>query len=367
MGRKPIGESFAQAPPDRVEQTCGKCHLPDKTGAAAAAPVLNAKHWRRTSHARQGISCLTCHKAHGDSQHLLQKPPSELCRECHPQVINKSDGYTHRPVSEGQCLLCHTPHGGSARHNLLDKVSDACLSCHQPGAPGFVTAHSGYTVEKSDCLSCHNPHSFDRGRALLRKAEHAPFAARQCAVCHGQATADAKPALVKPVKELCLTCHPANTVMPTTGEGGKELVQHPPAQQGLCTQCHNPHASDRPKQMKDRTDYVCFSCHGGIEDATLSQYRHKPVTTGDCSLCHRGHTSPEKHLLNKESIALCNGCHTTQGKFSHPVGVWKGKPIRDPNTKQTLTCARCHAVHGSRFATLLPEDEDMLCRGCHKK
>ncbi len=366
MGKNPIGESFSQAPADRIEQACGKCHLPDKSGATSAAPALSAKYWHRTSHARQGTSCLTCHQAHGDSQRLLRKPPSELCRECHPQVINKPDGYTHRPVAEGQCLLCHTPHGGPARHNLLDKVSDACLACHKPGAPGFAAAHSGYAVEQGDCLSCHNPHSFDKGSALLGKTEHAPFAARQCAVCHGSPVPGAAPQLVKPAKDLCLGCHPAAKATSDVGATGEPLVKHPPVEQGLCTQCHNPHASDQPKQMRDRTDYVCFACHSTIEEDTQSRYQHSPVSSGDCLLCHRGHGSPQPHLLTQESVALCNSCHKTQGSFSHPVGTWKGKPIHDPNTKQIMTCARCHAVHGSQLPSILAKEEDTLCRGCHK-
>jgi predicted CXXCH cytochrome family protein len=136
--------------------------------------------------------------------------------------------------------------------------------------------------------------------------------------------------------------------------------------QGLCTVCHNPHATPQPKALKDRVDYVCFFCHSKTEEATLQTYRHKPVSTGNCLLCHRGHVAPHQQLLNNGPIELCSTCHATQGKFTHPVGVWKGKPTLVPGTKETMVCSHCHAVHGSPYDGILPQEETALCRTCHK-
>lgn len=366
MGKTKIGVVFSDkdAP---VEAACGKCHIREgDAGVPDTGRRIDPKYWRRSLHARQQASCLTCHKIHGGEGRALKQPPEALCLSCHGSVVNKDGPYTHQPVAQGKCLLCHVPHGGAPRHNLADDVAGTCRSCHRPEGEKFAAAHSGYGVAQSNCLSCHSAHSFDREHGLLAKNQHPLFAERKCEACHTPSVGDAVPELRKPAKELCLTCHSASKIRPTKGPDGKPLVQHPPVQQGLCTTCHSPHASAYPAELKDRTDYVCFFCHAKVETATRQPYSHKPVATGNCLLCHRGHVSPEAKLLTKESISLCVSCHTTQGKLTHPVGLWKGKMVRDPATGAPVVCARCHAVHGSAFPAILPSEEDALCRGCHK-
>jgi predicted CXXCH cytochrome family protein len=263
-------------------------------------------------------------------------------------------------------MLCHNPHGSGVPNDVVQTIGDSCRSCHPVGAPGFADAHAKYSMEQSSCVSCHNPHSFDRGKALLGKNQHTPFAARRCNVCH-QGGAGSRPSLIKPQKELCLGCHPASSIMPAKNAAGAPMVQHGPVTQGLCTTCHNPHATDHPNHLKAKLDQTCFVCHGKVEEATLSLHEHAPVATGNCLLCHEGHTSPEAHLLNRPPIQLCESCHTTQGRFSHPVGLLNGRTVRDPNTGGMLVCASCHAVHGSDTGYLLPQEETALCRSCHSK
>ncbi len=364
-GKKPIGETLADAEAQRVEKICGKCHLGDS--GTAGAPTINPKHWQHTRHAQGGVSCLSCHKIHGGVERSLKQAPSQLCLGCHAAVLNQDGQYTHRPVADGKCLLCHTPHGGKRRHNLVDTPSSACLTCHQAEKQSFVAAHSGYSVKTSDCSSCHDPHSFDHAGKLLGKFKHQPFAEGKCEVCHRRGAAGDPVQLVKPQGELCRTCHPAKEKASAEEAAGDVPKEHPPAAQGLCTTCHNPHAANYSTHLADRTDYLCFACHAKIESDTFSSYQHSPVATGNCLLCHQGHDATEKALLKQDGVALCNGCHGTQGRFSHPVGVWKGKLVRDPNTKQPMTCARCHAVHGSPLASLLSREEDALCRECHKR
>lgn len=365
MGKKPPLEPFEDL--SHAETACGKCHLKQADSPAPEAwRKIEPEYWHRTQHANQQISCLSCHKVHGGVDRSLQDAPSALCLKCHQSVMGKESEYTHEPIAKGKCLLCHLPHGGSARHNLVDNLPAACLSCHGP-AENLAAPHSNFAMEKSNCTPCHNPHSHDRQSALLGKVQHPPFAARKCDVCHVASAEHSPSELVKPKNELCLGCHPADKIAPATGAQGAPLTGHPPVKQGLCTLCHDAHASDYVTVFKDRTDYVCYSCHKETERASRSVHQHKPVTSGNCTLCHKGHVSAEPQLLTKESVSLCQGCHATQGKFSHPVGVQKGKPIRDPKTKQLVTCARCHAVHGSSLEYLLPQEEDALCRGCHQK
>jgi predicted CXXCH cytochrome family protein len=312
------------------------------------------------------VACTACHRVHGGEGKLLQEAPETLCRSCHQEMQPKDGAYMHAPVAQGQCLACHTPHGGSLRHNLLDEASAACRACHPPEAEGFAAAHFGYPVTESKCLSCHDPHSTDRAQKLVAKRQHAPFAAHECDACHTTESGGPSASLKKPVKELCATCHPPSKTHPAKDAQGRALGRHVPVDQGLCTVCHNPHASTQPKALKDRVDYVCFFCHAKTEEATLQTHRHKPVTTGNCLLCHRGHVASAPQLLTNDPIELCATCHATQGKFTHPVGVWKGKPVRVPGTQETVVCTHCHDVHGSPYRGILPQEEDTLCRTCHK-
>jgi len=350
-----------------LEAACAKCHLrPDDATLPATWPNLNQRYWRRTLHARKDTSCLKCHKIHGGVERAQSQPAGALCLSCHKAVINpEAGGFTHTPVANGQCLLCHTPHGGQARHNLVDKLGAACQTCH-PVDETLRKAHGAYAVDQADCTSCHNPHSFDRARKLLKKTEHPPF--RKCEVCHVASQGANRPGLVKPQKQLCLTCHAASKITPVKSADGKPMKVHVPAQQGLCTSCHNPHASDQAKLVKDAPlANTCFLCHGKIEDATLRPHEHKPVATGNCLLCHQPHASVNDRLLTKGPLVQCQPCHGTQMKFSHPVGMRGDKPVIDPTTKKMLTCARCHAIHGSTVPSLLPMEMDDLCRTCHNK
>lgn len=374
MGKKPIAQPMKDAA--QAEAACARCHereeavkKPSTEGGATEPkpwPNLNARDWGRTLHARRGISCTACHKLHGGTDRALRQPAGELCLSCHKSLINeKADGYTHSPVAKAQCLLCHLPHGGPGRHSLVAKPSSTCLTCH-PAGETLQKPHGEYAVAESDCMSCHNPHSFDRDRKLIRKTEHAAFAPRKCEICHKPSEGTAPPALIKSQKELCLSCHPADKVIPAKGSDGKPLVQHPPAKQGLCTSCHSPHASDREHQLRDRTDQLCFPCHSKVAAQTELPKQHKPVTTGDCMLCHKPHVSPNDSLLTQTPAKQCEPCHTTQGKFSHPVVVRNDKPLLSPVTGKLLVCASCHDIHGSKLQYLLPNEEGALCRSCHK-
>lgn len=363
-GKQPITETMANAA--TADAVCAKCHLRGEDSKAPAAwPNLNPRDWRKTLHARSNTSCTSCHKVHGGAEHALAQPAGDLCLSCHKTVINpEAGGYTHAPVAKGQCTLCHTPHGSSGRHNLIPRVGTACLSCHQMD-DALRAAHGKYAVDEADCTSCHNPHSTDRTRHLLRQTEHAPF--RKCEVCHKPSEGQAKPALVKPVKELCTGCHPTSKIMPAKDENGKKTTAHAPVQNGMCTACHNPHAADQPALVKDRLENTCFLCHGNVEAETQRPLQHKPMATGNCLLCHKAHASANEKLMARPPLEQCQPCHSSQMKFTHPVGMKGDKPVIDPTTKKMLTCARCHAVHGANVRGLLPVEEDDLCRGCHKQ
>lgn len=352
---KPVNpEKLAPIDSDAV---CGKCHYDDQPGAVNGK-TLKHRYWQKSEHNREGISCLACHSTHQQSPELLKKQLPELCAGCHSDIVKKGD-YLHAPVAGGACLKCHDPHGSNAHHQLVPDVSKVCLSCHSSNVAAFTKAHKGYDVSSSHCESCHSAHSRDKAGKLLKADRHMPFKSGQCQTCHKSDSLD----LIKPEKELCTSCHSSDmTQEPTDG-----TIVHAPVSEGMCTQCHSPHDSDAPKGLfRDRTvAYSCFLCHSKVEASVDSKYPHKPARDLDCVKCHTPHSGKNKNLLVKDSINLCKDCHEPH---AHPVGKSAdGKTVIDPTTNEMLTCASCHAPHGSDFDMLTKKDKSAdLCVTCHK-
>lgn len=345
---------------------CGSCHFQSESSKAP-------EQWRnitgglfaRSMHGRKGLACVTCHSGHpnGNDKQLV-KPAPALCLDCHPQVMESSPGktaaYTHSPVAKGQCLKCHDPHGTPSRDMVVPDVEKACLDCHPAADAQMQKAHVGYPVANAKCAQCHNPHSHDKGSGLINANRHLPFKQGKCELCHTKPGAGQPNGLIKPAKELCLSCHPASVLM---RDGNNH---HVPAEQGLCTTCHSPHASMQKGLLKNKAAYVCFSCHGKIEDASVADYRHPIFETNmDCGVCHKPHSSPEEHLLPLGENEMCGKCH--KHSFSHPIGKKPdGTPVIDPTTGKAMVCSSCHDIHGSKFEALTKADKSRdLCVRCH--
>lgn len=354
--------------PQGVIATCGACHFSnDVSKVPKEWQNLSSSNFARSTHGRKGLSCISCHSGHPNgNDHALLRPEGELCLGCHASVLEESPGkkadYTHSPVASGQCASCHNPHVASDPRMIVDNLQKVCMGCHDTKDAKLVTAHSGYSVADSKCTSCHDPHSHNRKGKLLLANQHPPFQQRNCQVCHTKPEAGTPVQLVKPVKDLCFSCHPASKLMPE-GENA-----HVPAKEGLCLSCHNPHASPYKKMLKTKLAYACFSCHTKVESSTVEAHRHQILDANlNCTLCHKPHSSPQEKLLVKEQPALCGQCH--RHKFSHPIGTREdGTPVVDPNTGKALVCGSCHDPHGSKFAMLTRANKDRdLCIRCHKE
>jgi predicted CXXCH cytochrome family protein len=102
-----------------------------------------------------------------------------------------------------------------------------------------------------------------------------------------------------------------------------------------CPVCHNPAASlafVRP------LNELCVSCHS---DAPREFPRmHGPVAIGQCADCHDGHRSPRPHLLLKPVPQLCFQCHDRTPSGGQTFGC--ARPSDDAN------CMDCHNPHGGK-------------------
>lgn len=340
------------------DSVCVSCHAASSNAAPQDWQKLDSKLWGRSEHSSQGVACLSCHTAHSSDPNLLNQQPVDLCTKCHGDLIKGS--YTHTPVKQKQCLTCHNPHGTSRSQMVNSGIQATCVSCHPAGAD-LNKKHFDYNVGTSDCTDCHDPHSHDNSGALLKSKQHTPFKSKNCATCHKPAGTNGEAALVKPEKELCVTCHSSG--LPNSAGA------HRPVADGMCTSCHSPHASNAKSAYlrESKVSDVCFKCHSNVQTAVdTAKYPHKAMDGLNCLQCHKAHSSTEDNLLKKPSIDLCKGCHESH---MHPFGKKPdGSEVIDPTTKKMLVCASCHEPHGSQFEHLTKGDyERDLCLRCHKE
>jgi len=317
-----------------------------------------------------------------DNKANLLKAGNDLCVSCHKgltDTIAKAK-FRHSPVSSG-CLSCHNLHAsGTSAHLLKAAVPALCVQCHKPDSPAFTRQHASYPVGKANCVSCHDPHGSNTA-AILYDTVHPPVAAKRCTQCHAAATASEPFATRRAGFELCRGCHStmindtfakARVHWPLVDKTGcmschephasrhKNLLSAPPA--SLCGRCH-----------KDTLDWQAKLAEKAAQEKTASRIKvdkgaltHDPVQQGNCTVCHAPHASDNGFLMREASIIEgCGGCHDWLKHNSHPMGE---KAIDPRNKNVTVTCLSCHRSHGTgnRHMITFPATTD-LCTQCHKQ
>jgi DmsE family decaheme c-type cytochrome len=247
-----IYNSFLKSPHDAVEisakrgfegRACEACHgpaqmhtespsaatirNPAKLAAAAADKICLTCHLNQpthvgrleSSHAKDQVSCTSCHKVHANGPNglVLRKPAAinEQCASCHSNVWAEFQRPNHHKLPEGamSCVDCHNPHG-SIRPAMAQSFAanePGCLNCHGDKRGPFTFEHGPVRFE--GCVACHEPHGSANPRMLVRQE----------------------------VRIVCLECHANLPTVNTTGTIG--VV--PPAFHDLrsprfqnCTVCH---------------------------------------------------------------------------------------------------------------------------------
>jgi predicted CXXCH cytochrome family protein len=304
---------------------------------------------------REG-ECGACHDPHGsDEESLLVASGNELCFPCHQEHRAQRElPSVHEPFAEDDCTNCHDPHQSDFEFQLRAAPNRLCSLCHQDSDPELTAGHQKIPVQGTVCTSCHTPHASTHDH-LLRAVAHEPFARGECAKCHlvDSATPVAQKSLGA---RLCQDCH----------EGyprPNDPVVHWPVEEGRCSACHSPHASDHPKLLSAETEELCSSCHQSIAEVfATAPYTHPlDPEQGACTMCHQAHSSKQPGLLHTDAIRTCLPCHPTQ-QHGHPIGA----DHIDPRTGETMTCISCHQPHGSEFSGFLRGDQSRgLCLECH--
>lgn len=158
-----------------TDRLCLTCHVNQNTQVGRIM----------SSHARDQVSCTTCHKVHanGPAGLVARKPAAvnELCAGCHLTAWSQfQKPYTHRLAQNAMsCVDCHNPHG-AFRPGMVQLTAGnepGCFRCHAEVRGPFTYEHAPVRFE--GCGTCHETHGSANPRMLVRQE----------------------------VRQLCLECH----------------------------------------------------------------------------------------------------------------------------------------------------------------
>ena len=118
-----------------------------------------------------------------------------ICQDCHDDITDNK--LNHKPVGEGKCLSCHSPHGDMAHKFLLKEYTakpfvnysknsyQLCFSCHardllrfpdtsfstefRDGDRNLHYLHVNKEKRGRNCILCHEVHVSELPKLIARK------------------------------------------------------------------------------------------------------------------------------------------------------------------------------------------------------
>lgn len=241
-----------------VSKDCGLCH--DPHGSPMMFHLRVPKDDKGKYAAEDGTvkdSCLLCHRT----------LDSELVDEIEHAKV------THKPVVDGQCTACHTPHSTNYPKQLKGPVAEVCFSCHKE--MGEKIKSSKYLhgpLRTGDCSLCHKPHGAQYQHLLRQEfaedfyGEFSPEKYKLCFDCHNVNSMIDPESHETGFRNGDINLHSRHVVMGNRGRN--------------CKTCHDVHASDQENHIRRKIPYQ--GRH------TISLKFAKTETGGGCVVgCHR--------------------------------------------------------------------------------
>jgi predicted CXXCH cytochrome family protein len=252
---------------------------------------------------------------------------------------------TSRAAAEETCTTASC-HAALLKGKNVHAAAEACDSCHEStAAPHPQKGKQTFKLTQPApalCQTCHDPIG-------TKSNVHPPAKEGMCLTCHNPHSSDQPKLLVQPLKELCQSCHPTP----------KEATHlHGPFSAGDCTACHAPHESSGPSLLVKQGDELCATCHTDVPE-WLKKTEVHPALEGGCTTCHNPHGAPQPKLLAEAGADLCFQCHDPIAEKVHK------SPVVHAAVKDGKQCVGCHSPHASDHRKLLLNDEKPVCLGCH--
>lgn len=155
--------------------------------------------WKVTLHPEE-IECQDCH------EQLVEIHPEKrvqnfklinnnICNECHDDIADNK--LNHKPIEEGKCLSCHSPHGVLSQKYLVKKYTanpfvnytkdsyQLCFSCHardllrfpdtsfstgfRDGEKNLHYLHVNKEKRGRNCILCHGVHGSELPKLIAHK------------------------------------------------------------------------------------------------------------------------------------------------------------------------------------------------------
>lgn len=268
-----------------------------------------------------------------------------------------------RPMAaEVSCNDCHSDKASATVSHPA--VAMGCDNCHKNVHPKKDPQKKSQLAEQGArlCFLCHDESRYTKGKRV-----HPPAADGSCLFCHDPHGSNASALLRPDMPILCINCHDKGALL--------DRFVHGPVMIGDCMACHEPHASKYEKLLKAEVPSLCFRCHRMSK--FVGQVVHSPVQYGTCLSCHKPHAAAKSELLSTSDNDLCLQCHPGVSKARHAVSVGTSrgghmlKGDRDPRRRgRPFGCISCHEPHRSDYQKLFryPSDEKTsFCSACHKK
>jgi predicted CXXCH cytochrome family protein len=201
-----------------------------------------------------------------------------------------SQATLHKAEKERYCQSCHVMNPTPAQMNSSVERNNPCYVCHKkmlavkyvhgPAGTyscGYCHASKGnpkHAVPKRGAALCYECHADMANQIKKKKFVHGPVEAGMCDACHDPHGSQNESQLIKPINELCLSCHghirnQKHVVRTTQGEGHPLSGKNDPSKKGSgrqmsCISCHGPHGGEVRYFFVNNADdrmSLCQMCH----------------------------------------------------------------------------------------------------------